>query len=100
MKELVMAGALTLATAILVAPAPGDDLSEATELLCSSSWATVCTADEVCESGPPWSWNIPQFVKVDLQTKTLSTTEASGENRTTPADGRPAIPRQSQKTQA
>ena len=84
MKELVLAGASTLATAILVAPAPGDDFSEATALLCSSSWATVCTADEVCESGPPWSWNIPQFVVIDLANKLLQTTVASGENRETP----------------
>ena len=55
-------------------------------LLCSSSWATVCTADEICESGPPWGWNIPQFVEVDLEGKILSTTEASGENRTTPVE--------------
>jgi hypothetical protein len=46
----------------------------------------VCTGDQECESGPPWAWNIPQFVEVDLETKMLSTTEASGENRTTPAE--------------
>jgi hypothetical protein len=46
----------------------------------------VCTGDQECESGPPWVWNIPQFVEVDLETKMLSTTEASGENRTTPAE--------------
>ena len=82
-KTLAM---MALALPILSVPAQADDLSGATNLLCSSSWATVCTVDEVCESGPPWGWNIPQFVEVDLEGKTLSTTEASGENRTTPAD--------------
>jgi len=77
-----------LAVVLLLGSAPAlcDDLSEATFLLCSSSWAMVCTGDQECESGPPWAWNIPQFVEVDLETKMLSTTEASGENRTTPAE--------------
>jgi hypothetical protein len=77
-----------LAVVLLLGSAPAlcDDLSEATSLLCSSSWAMVCTGDQECESGPPWAWNIPQFVEVNLETKMLSTTEASGENRTTPAE--------------
>jgi hypothetical protein len=77
---------ITLALAILSMPASADDLSEATAVLCSSSWAMVCTSDGECESGPPWAWNIPQFVEVDLESKMLSTTEASGEDRTSPAD--------------
>jgi hypothetical protein len=31
-----------------------------------------------------WNLNIPQFVVVNLEKKTLSTTKASGENRSTP----------------
>jgi len=77
---------LTFLILLGAVPSSADDLSDATALLCSSSWATVCTADEVCETGPPWAWNIPQFVEVDVVGKTLSTTEASGENRTTPTD--------------
>lgn len=66
--------------------ATADDLSGASTLLCSSSWATVCTGDEVCESGAPWGWGIPQFLEVHLKEKLLSTTKASGENRTTTAE--------------
>jgi hypothetical protein len=86
MKKIKMIAVSVVALVILCTPALADDLSGATELLCSSSWASVCTADEVCESGPPWGWNIPQFVEVDLEGKMLSTTEASGENRTTPIE--------------
>ena len=90
MKNSMMSGAFALAIAILAAPAVAvavaDDLKGAAALLCSSSWAMVCTSDEQCHSGPPWAWNIPQFVEVDLEAQTLSTTEASGENRTTPAE--------------
>lgn len=61
-----------------------DSLSGKDRLLCSAVEATVCTADGICESGPPWDWQIPQFLIVDLDRKELATTEASGENRTTP----------------
>ncbi len=86
MKDFKHIGVSVLAFVILSAPAMADDLTGATALLCSSAWANVCTADEVCESGPPWSWNIPQFVEVDLEEKTVSTTEASGENRLSPLE--------------
>ncbi len=61
-----------------------DSLSGKDRLLCSAVEATVCTADGICESGPPWDWQIPQFLIVDLDRKELSSTEASGENRMTP----------------
>ena len=64
--------------------AVGDDLKGADRLLCSSVQATVCAVDDDCEIGPPWSWNIPQFIQVDLKGKRLSTTPASGEQRVTP----------------
>lgn len=66
--------------------AVADDLSGASTLLCSSSWATVCVSDEICESGAPWGWNIPQFVEIDFEKKLLRTTVASDENRSTPAE--------------
>jgi hypothetical protein len=61
-----------------------DDLSGADKLLCTSVQATVCWPEGDCEIGPPWNWNIPQFIEVDLDNKLLSTTAASGENRRTP----------------
>jgi len=61
-----------------------DDISGADVALCSSAQATLCSADGSCESGPPWSWNIPQFIEIDFKAKKVNTTEASGENRATP----------------
>ena len=86
MTKLAAVGLSVFAILIPSTPALADDLAGATAVLCSSSWAAVCTSDEVCESGPPWAWNIPQFLELDLETKMLSTTEASGENRTTPVE--------------
>ena len=62
-----------------------DDISDVDRILCSSLEATVCTFDGGCEIGAPWLWGIPQFIEIDLQTKRMSTTAASGENRVTTA---------------
>lgn len=74
------------AFALLAAAAPvlADDLSGANRFLCSSAQVTRCYARGECESGPPWKWDVPSFIEVDLAKKMLSTTPASGENRATP----------------
>lgn len=66
--------------------AHADDLSGADRILCTAVQATVCGSGGACEIGLPWQWNIPQFVEIDLEAKTLGTTKASGENRATPID--------------
>jgi hypothetical protein len=53
-------------------------------LICAGIEAIVCSADGVCDEGPAWEWQIPQYLLVDLKKKELATTEASGENRKTP----------------
>ena len=70
--------------ALVLPVAVADDISNADQILCSSVEATVCTLDG-CELGAPWWWGIPQFIEIDLQTKRMSTTAASGENRVTTA---------------
>ena len=74
--------AMLLGCAVSVAVA--DDLTGAQRFLCAASQATLCSASGECVSGPPWNWDVPQFIEVDLGQKLLSTTKASGENRTTP----------------
>jgi hypothetical protein len=61
-----------------------DDLTGADRLICATVKATECYADGTCTQGEPETWNIPRFIRVDLGNKTLSTTQASGEKRTTP----------------
>jgi hypothetical protein len=43
-----------------------------------------CAPGELCEQGPPWVWNVPDFIEIDLTGKELRTTKASGQNRKTP----------------
>ena len=77
----VVAGVVLVGSAML--PAWADNLKGADRFLCASVLATRCT-EEDCETAPPWSWNIPEFIEVDLRARTMSTTRASGEARATP----------------
>jgi hypothetical protein len=64
--------------------AAADDLEGAQAFLCTPSQVTVCTMVDGCETGPLWKWDIPSFIIVDLKNQMLSTTKASGLERTTP----------------
>ena len=77
---------LALILVILAAPATilADDLTGSEAFLCTVVYASTCTPDGECIGGPAWDLNIPQFIEVDLKAKTLSTTKASHENRSTP----------------
>ena len=68
----------------LAGPVLADDVSDADRLLCSASEVTVCFESSDCVDVMPWELDMPQFVIVDLKKKMLSTTKASGENRSTP----------------
>jgi hypothetical protein len=79
-------GSIVLVLVFLVAPMPllADDLTGSKTVICSMVQATRCYFDGDCMTGPPWNWGIPQFIEIDFEKKTLSTTKASGENRSTP----------------
>lgn len=63
-----------------------DDLTGEDEFLCASASVLVCFDDGVCESAAPWELDVPQFINVDMDKRSLSTTKASGENRKTTVD--------------
>jgi hypothetical protein len=84
MNQLIRNATATAgALAFLALPAAADDLTGAEMLLCSAVKAVHCTAARDCESDLPWNLNIPMFLKIDLATDTMSTTEASGDVRAT-----------------
>jgi hypothetical protein len=76
---LAAAGLLALAPSLCRA----DSLTGANKILCTAVQATVCTLDD-CEMGSPWDYNVPQFIEIDFTQKTLSTTKASGQSRSSP----------------
>ena len=75
---------LGLAAVLASWPLLADDLTGADAILCSAVEATQCSADGECSSGPPWNWQFPQFLEIDLKKAVMATTQASGENRSTP----------------
>lgn len=66
------------------APALADNLTGANKLVCAAVHGMICWDDGECEEGTGQALNVPQFIEIDLQQKRLSTTEASGQNRSTP----------------
>jgi len=76
--------ASAIAVMFATAPAAADDLTGAKRFLCAAGEVTVCTMEGECASGPPWEFNVPDFIEVDLEAGLLKTTEASQENRQTP----------------
>ena len=80
-------GLVLVFVALVMAPpavAAADDVTGQQALLCTAVQATLCTDDGECVIENPWDLNIPQFLELNLKDKTVSTTKASGENRTTP----------------
>ena len=80
-SELIVGAVLAMFAAM---PVAADDLTGADRFLCAPGEVTVCGMDGECTSGPPWEFNVPDFIEVDLEAGLLKTTEASGENRQTP----------------
>jgi hypothetical protein len=79
--ELMVGAMLAMFAAM---PVAADDLTGADRFLCASGEVTVCAMDGECTTGPPWEFNVPDFIEVDLEAGLLKTTEASEENRQTP----------------
>lgn len=77
------AGSILMLAAMSVT---ADDIRGANELLCSSMEVTACGDDGECIGVFPEDLNIPNFIRIDIKKRKLSTTEASGEDRETIAD--------------
>jgi hypothetical protein len=71
---------------VIALPSVGraDDVRGHDAILCTAVSAMLCSDDGDCAVEQPWSLNIPQFLELNLKDKVVSTTKASGENRSTP----------------
>ena len=85
-RQFLDHSAVVLAIAVCAGAASADDLTGSDRFLCTPIQATLCIEDGECAVDLPWNVNIPQFIEVDLETRRLSTTAASGENRATPIE--------------
>jgi len=86
MRRGVMLMAVILVLAAGGSAVRADDLTGAQQILCTAVQATKCAEEGDCYQDLPWNLNVPQFIQVDLAAKRLSTTKASGENRSTPIE--------------
>ena len=75
--------AALLVALIFASPVTGDVLKDVDRMLCVPGSVSHCVLDQKCKSELPEDENIPTFIEVDLKRKTLATTEASGEGRST-----------------
>ena len=80
MRKLVIACTGLLASSVAVP----ENLNGVNELLCAAAHVQICFENEECFSAAPWELSIPDFVVIDTKKKSVSTTKASGQNRTTP----------------
>ena len=75
---------IAVAAGIMVLTAVGaENLDGVSEMICSTGQAQVCLEGGECYSAIPWELDIPDFVVIDTRKKTVSTTKASGLNRST-----------------
>ena len=79
MKKKIIAcvGALAAASAF------AENLSGIDRFICSVSQVSLCTETGECFDVQPWEIDMPQFVVIDTARKTIATTRASDEQRST-----------------
>lgn len=73
-----------LFSGLLASSAWADNIADSDQLLCASSQVSMCFENGECHVVAPWEVNVPQFIVVDLDKKSISTTKGSAEQRTTP----------------
>jgi len=78
MKNFAIACTGLLAGSIAMA----DNLEDIDRFLCAAGRAQICFETGECFAAAPWELSIPDFVIVDTKKKSVSTTKASGESRT------------------
>ena len=79
MKKLLFAG-LGLAVSATVA---AEDVTGVTRMICASGQAQICLETGDCYAATPWELSVPDFVLIDTKKRLISTTKASGMDRST-----------------
>ena len=79
MKKLLFTG-LGLAISATVA---AEDVTGVTRMVCASGQAQICLETGECYAATPFELAVPDFVIIDTKKGVISTTKASGLNRST-----------------
>ena len=79
MKKLAM----LLAGATIGGTALADSVVDVDEMVCAAGQVQICLESDTCYAASAIELAIPDFVVIDTKAKKISTTKASGEDRST-----------------
>jgi hypothetical protein len=74
---------LALAAVLATGSAQADPLTGVDRFVCAASQVQICIEGDTCYSASPADLDVPEFVVIDLDDKTISTTRTSRQNRST-----------------
>ena len=60
-----------------------EDVSGVDRMVCAAGQAQICLETGECYAATPWELSVPDFVIIDMKKGMISTTKASGQNRST-----------------
>ena len=70
--------------ALLAALSAGaDNLAGVDRMICAAAQVQICIENDTCYQATPAELDVPDFVIIDMDKNTVSTTKASNENRST-----------------
>jgi hypothetical protein len=75
--------AILVASTLLSGTALAENLEGVNRMICAASDVKICFETGDCYDATPWELNMPEFVVIDLKKKSVSTTKASGPQRST-----------------
>ena len=79
MKKFVLAPAGLLFLGL----AQAENLEGVDKMICAAAQAQICIEHDTCYSAAPADLGVADFVVIDIDKKTISTTKASEQNRST-----------------
>ena len=64
--------------------AQADNLEGVDKMICAAAQVQICIENDTCYAATAAELGVPDFVVIDTEKKTISTTRASKQNRSTP----------------
>jgi len=75
--------AMLLAGATIGGMASADSVFDVDEMICAAGQVQICIENASCYAASAAELSVPDFVVIDTKARKISTTKASGENRST-----------------
>lgn len=75
--------AITSAMLAMTTGATAENVEGVDEMICAAAQAQICFETGECFAATPYELQVPDFILIDTKKRTVSTTRASGANRST-----------------